>query len=318
MSANPLAPPWLALPPDANALPAAVWSQNARRIASGELEIAGVSASAIAAEFGTPVYVVDQADVVARATAIREHFERAFDAVGAQIRVYYAGQGVPQHRGGEMDGGGRPEHSTSPRVARLAVALAAGIDPWRLGLHGNNKSDAELDRAIAARIGTIVLDSAAEVDRGRRQSRAGMVCGSACGLINSGVHASTHEYPGHRPRGPEVRRSDRRCSRAGCDDPRASRTGVRRPPLAHRLADLRVRRVRGSRAPVVRTSRRAARGWPGARAQPGRRLRHRVHRGRRAAVDRAARERVRGGRRPQPRPRRAFRCRSSRSSPDVR
>ena len=55
---NPLAPAWLDVPADANALPAQVWSINARREPSGELSIAGVPASALAEEFGTPVYVV--------------------------------------------------------------------------------------------------------------------------------------------------------------------------------------------------------------------------------------------------------------------
>ncbi|MFM9877280.1 MAG: diaminopimelate decarboxylase, partial [Rhodoglobus sp.] len=92
VSSNPLAPAWLVEPADANVLPAAVWSRNARRSAGGELEIAGVSATALVAEFGTPVYVVDEADARGRARGIRESFDREFARVGGSAKVYYAGK----------------------------------------------------------------------------------------------------------------------------------------------------------------------------------------------------------------------------------
>ena len=72
MSRNPLAPSWLELPVDANALAGSVWSQNAERADSGEIVIAGVTATDIADRFGTPVYVVDENDARARARGIRD------------------------------------------------------------------------------------------------------------------------------------------------------------------------------------------------------------------------------------------------------
>jgi diaminopimelate decarboxylase len=190
---NPLAPDWLALPADANALPEGVWSANARRSASGEVEIAGVPVSAIAAEFGTPVYVVDQADAVGRATAIREQFERAFEPVGADVKVYYAGKAFLSTEVARwMIAAGLNIDVASG--GELAVALAAGVDPARLGLHGNNKSDAELDRAVGAGVGTIVLDSADEAGRVAAAAARHGVHQRVRLRINSGVHASTHEY----------------------------------------------------------------------------------------------------------------------------
>ena len=47
----------------------------------------------------------------------------------------------------------------------LAVALAAGVPGERLVLHGNNKSEAELEAALAAGVGRIVVDSFDEIDR---------------------------------------------------------------------------------------------------------------------------------------------------------
>ncbi len=193
MTVNPLAPSWLAHPEDANVLPPAVWSQNASRSASGEIVVAGVAATDLAAEFGTPLYVVDEADVRARASDARESFDREFARIGSAAKVYYAGKAF-----------------LSAEVARwvteaglfidvcsggeLAVALAAGVDPARLGFHGNNKSLAEIDRAVSAGVGVIIIDSLVEIERvadaAARHSRVQQVRLR----LNSGVHAHTHEY----------------------------------------------------------------------------------------------------------------------------
>ncbi len=147
MSANPLAPEWLVHPEDANALAPAVWPTGAARVASGAIAIGGVEVTALAAEFGTPLYVVDENDARTRATRLKSAFDEAFAAIGGTVKVYYAGKaflstevarwmteaglGIDVCSGGE-----------------LAVAVAAGVDPARLGMHGNNKSHAEIDRCV--------------------------------------------------------------------------------------------------------------------------------------------------------------------------
>ena len=76
----------------------------------------------------------------------------------------------------------------------LAIALAAGIDPARIGLHGNNKSDAEIRRAVELGLGRIIADSVEEVERisaaAAEQGRTAKVLLR----LTPGVHASTHEY----------------------------------------------------------------------------------------------------------------------------
>ena len=193
MSRNPLAPSWLDEPDDANALPAAVWSRNAARSASGELTIAGVSATALVEQFGTPVYVVDEADVKSRAAGIRESFDREFARVGSSAKVYYAGKAFLSIEVARWvtDAGLNIDVASG---GELAVALAAGVDPSRLGLHGNNKSLAEIDRAVGVGVGAIVIDSEIEIERvADAASRHGRVQPVRL-RINSGVHASTHEY----------------------------------------------------------------------------------------------------------------------------
>jgi len=193
VSSNPLAPSWLVVPEDANALPAAVWSQNAARDSSGELTIAGVPATALAEQFGTPVYVVDEADVKARATGIRASFDREFARVGSAAKVYYAGKAFLSIEVARWvtDAGLNIDVASG---GELAVALAAGVRPSRLGLHGNNKSLAEIDRAVGVGVGAIVIDSRIEISRvAEAAARHGRVQQVRL-RINSGVHASTHEY----------------------------------------------------------------------------------------------------------------------------
>ncbi|GGK88300.1 diaminopimelate decarboxylase [Salinibacterium xinjiangense] len=193
MTSNPLAPSWLAVPADANELATAVWSKNSSRDAAGELVIAGVAASTIAAQFGTPVYVVDELDARSRAVEIRQCFSDEFARVGGSVKVYYAGKAFLSIEVARW----MNEAGLNIDVAsggELAVALAAGVEPRRLGLHGNNKSLAEIDRAVAIGIGAIVIDSEVEISRiAEAATRHGVVQPVRL-RINSGVHASTHEY----------------------------------------------------------------------------------------------------------------------------
>lgn len=190
---HPLAPEWLVEPADANGLAASVWSDGTTRTGDGALEIAGVAASALAEQFGTPLYVVDEADARRRAVKMREAFARELGRIGTGVTVYYAGKAFLSTEVARWmrDEGLNLDLSSG---GELAVALAAGIEPDRLGLHGNNKSLAEIDRAVEVGLGTIVLDSLVEIDRvAAAAERHGRVQ-SVRLRVNSGVHAHTHEF----------------------------------------------------------------------------------------------------------------------------
>ena len=193
MATNPLAPDWLRLPDDANALADGLWPATADRTPQGELSIGGCTASALAAEFGTPLYVVDETDARARAASLRAAFEAEFARIGTTVHIYYAGKAflsteivrwmLAEGLNIDICSGGE-----------LAVALAAGTPPHRLGYHGNNKSLAEIDEACRVGVGTIVIDSPVEIGRvAAAAARHGIV--QAVRLrVNSGVHAHTHEF----------------------------------------------------------------------------------------------------------------------------
>jgi diaminopimelate decarboxylase len=193
VTANPLAPAWLDVPSDANALPSGVWSRGSLRAASGVLSIAGADAAALVAEYGTPIYIVDEADARGRAEEVRASFDREFARVGSSAKVYYAGKAfLTTEVARWMIAAGLNLDVCSG--GELAVALAAGVDPARMGLHGNNKSLAEIDRAVGIGLGAIVLDSLIEIERvAAAASRHGRVQPVRL-RINVGVHASTHDF----------------------------------------------------------------------------------------------------------------------------
>jgi len=193
VATSPLAPDWLAVPGDANALEEALWSAHTARAHDGAITIAGVSAPALAARFGTPLYVVDEADVRERAAGILAAFQREFGRIGTSASVYYAGKAFlcTEVARWVTEAGLRIDVCSG---GELAVALAAGVDPALLGFHGNNKSLAEIDRAVSVGIGAIVIDSEQEIDRvADAATRHGRVQPVRL-RVNSGVHAHTHEF----------------------------------------------------------------------------------------------------------------------------
>ena len=193
MTASPLAPAWLEHPRDANDLPETVWPAHAARDASGSLHLAGVDARELAARFGTPLYVMDEADVRRRAQHARECFDREFARIGSMAKVYYAGKAFLCAEVARWV----TEAGLSIDVCsggELAVALAAGIAPEQLGFHGNNKSLAEIDRAVQVGIGVIVLDSLIEIERVAAAAEHHGLIQPVRLRVNTGVHAHTHEY----------------------------------------------------------------------------------------------------------------------------
>ncbi|HEX5729805.1 diaminopimelate decarboxylase, partial [Microbacterium sp.] len=192
-----LAPDWLLPPGDANDLAGGVWPASAQRDDEGVLSIAGVPATDLRESFGTPLYVVDEGEVRAHARRTLEAFRSAVEPYGVHSRVYYAGKAfLCAEVVRWVTGEGLAVDVCSG--GELAVALAAGADPARLGFHGNNKSVAELERAVEVGIGSIVLDSWIELERlaaivelrgaDDEAPQAVLV------RVNSGVHAETHDF----------------------------------------------------------------------------------------------------------------------------
>ena len=165
-----------------------MWSSSVTT--GAELSISGITAKDLANDFGTPTFFIDEADFRARALAWNTALKEAFgDKAGT---VYYAskaftctevarwikdlGIGIDVSTGGEM-----------------AVALAGGFDPKKIEVHGNNKSVAEIEKAISVGVESIVIDSMYEIDRvAAAASKAGKVQRVHLRLT-PGIQAHTHE-----------------------------------------------------------------------------------------------------------------------------
>jgi diaminopimelate decarboxylase len=164
-----------------------------RRNEAGVLEVGGVDAREIARQCGTPAYVLDEADFRGRAEAFREAFHHAFADLCGGADVYYAGKAflcTEVARWVAQDG----LRLDTCSGGELAVALRAGVPAERIGLHGNNKSDAELERALAAGIGRVVIDSLPEIDRVAEIAARLGVQVPVLLRVTVGVEAHTHEY----------------------------------------------------------------------------------------------------------------------------
>ena len=166
-----------------------IWSANASHN-NGELSLSGISAAQLAKDFGTPTFFLDEAAFRSRAISWRDGLKAEFgDQAG---HVFYAskaftctalahwiseiGIGIDVATGGE-----------------LAVALAGGVNPEHIELHGNNKSVAEIDRAVSIGVHSIVMDSLHEIDRVAEAARMHGKRQAVLIRLTPGIQAHTHE-----------------------------------------------------------------------------------------------------------------------------
>lgn len=177
---------YAAPPADLNVLDEKVWARTVSRDDDGVVAVGGIEVSRLAEEFGTPAYFLDESDFRARCRAWA-------DAFGRDADVFYAGKAFLsravvrwlREEGLNLDvcSGGE-----------LTIALDAEMPAERIAFHGNNKTAAEIERAIEVGVGRIVLDSFQEIVQvshiaqrlGKRQ-RVQI-------RVTVGVEAHTHEF----------------------------------------------------------------------------------------------------------------------------
>jgi diaminopimelate decarboxylase len=156
---------------------------------SGHLEVGGCDTLELAAEYGTPAYVVSEDDLRARARAFREALATHH---GPDFDVLFASKAFPCTAAYRLFA----QEGLACDVAsggELALALRGGFDPERVYLHGNAKSHAELREAVDAGVGHVVVDNFDDIDRLEGIVPAG---GSQRVLVRvrPGVKPSTHDF----------------------------------------------------------------------------------------------------------------------------
>ena len=171
-----------------NELDPAIWPASATRNTAGEITIGGLSVTEIAAEYGTPVFIFDEADVRKRA----RDYIAAFKVDDIETSVHYAGKAFITTKIAQWvseEGLGIDVAS----VGELEVALRAGIDPAQIVMHGNNKSVKDLERAVEVGIGRVVIDSLIEIERLNSIAASAGIVQQVLLRLTVGVEAHTHE-----------------------------------------------------------------------------------------------------------------------------
>jgi len=173
--------------------PTSLFSSNLTFAGEGEnggvLAIAGCSGEKLVKEFGSPLFVIDQADFFLRAKSWRQVLDTSFG--GGQL--YYAAKSFicveiakwlkELKLGLDVCSAGE-----------LAVALAADFPASDIEFHGNNKSESEITTAINAGVGTIVIDSFDELTRVAEIAKSLKKTQKVYLRLTPGVDAHTHEF----------------------------------------------------------------------------------------------------------------------------
>jgi diaminopimelate decarboxylase len=151
---------------------------------AGNLVIAGVDVLDLVGEYGTPVFIYDEdqlrrrcGEAVGAWGSGVAYASKAFLCRAMARLAYEEGMSIDVSTGGEMH-----------------VALSAGVPGAALVLHGNNKSGPELERALSAGVGRIVVDSFDELDRLERLASVGTFRPRVLVRVTPGIEAHTHEY----------------------------------------------------------------------------------------------------------------------------
>ena len=168
-----------------SSVPLSLLPDGAEVAPDGRLSIAGCDVLELAATFGTPLFVYDEAHLRARCREAVTAFgagnvvyaTKAFLCLAMARLVHEEGLLLDVATGGEMH-----------------VALAAGVPGDRLVLHGNNKSLAELATALTVGVHHVVVDSFDELDRLEQLHADGYPVPRVQLRITPGIEAHTHEY----------------------------------------------------------------------------------------------------------------------------
>ena len=158
-------------------------------IVNGQLEIGGCRASDLAMEYGTPLYVMDEA-------LIRENcrrFKKGFQKEGLSTEVIYASKAfltlamcqLIKQEGLSLDvvSGGE-----------LYTAMSSGFPLEHIYFHGNNKTTDELRMALQNKVGRIIVDNRFEIEKLEELCKKMDIKANVLLRVNPGIEAHTHQY----------------------------------------------------------------------------------------------------------------------------
>lgn len=157
--------------------------------ANGHLEIGGCDVVQLAKKYGTPLYIMDEAQI----REICQRFYAAFVEKYGNAQVIYASKAfltIAMCRIIESEGLGLDVVSGG----ELYTALQARFPVQQIYFHGNNKSPSEIAMALEARVGRIVVDNFYELDMVNKMARTMGIKAHILLRVTPGIEAHTHEY----------------------------------------------------------------------------------------------------------------------------
>ncbi len=169
----------------------AIWPSGAAVDASGALTIHGRTAQSLLDEFGSPLYVMDLDEVRARTrrfvAAAADGFPTSTTRVSFAAKAFLSREMVRIVLGAGM-------LIDTCTLGEMRIALSAGAPGRRLVLHGNNKSDEEIELAVREGFARIVVDEPDEPERIATIARRLGMRARVMLRVTSGIHAGGHEY----------------------------------------------------------------------------------------------------------------------------
>ncbi len=156
----------------------------------GHLELGGADCVALAKEFGTPLYLFDEAYIRKMMGVYRDTLARLYDGKGLVLYASKAFSCKAIYRIADEEKIGVDVVSGG----ELYTALQAGFPPERIYMHGNNKLDYEIGEALDAGVGCIVADAYSELDKIDAEAKKRNLRQKILLRINPGVEAHTHAF----------------------------------------------------------------------------------------------------------------------------
>ena len=165
-------------------------SENLNVNEKGNLTIGGVDTVALAEEYGTPLYVMDEDLIRSNLRRFHESIKKCY---GGRGEVHYASKAfscMEMCRIVASEGDGLDAVS----IGELYTALKAGFPMEKVGFHGNNKSDEELAFALDNGVGHIIVDNISELERLEKIASSKNKTAHIMFRIKPGIDAHTHQF----------------------------------------------------------------------------------------------------------------------------
>ena len=172
-----------------------IWPKSANRNNDGALVISGLDVRDISQKFPTPLFVLDETDLINRVQKYMKSFSKASHGskLTKETKIFYASKAFTSSLFVKLivNEGMGVDVATE---GELRVALAGGCKPENIVFHGNNKSVDELAFAIDKKVGLFAVDSFFEIARLAQLAIDKNVKPNVLVRVTAGIEAHTHEF----------------------------------------------------------------------------------------------------------------------------